>query len=115
MDDLVWKLNNDGYYTVGYAILNNGKFLHSVSEVSQESLHTVKQWCDRTNLPINPNKMVTIPFTRKRNIMGLKKPNLFNKTIQLTSAVKYLGLRLDKGLTWKKELHNVINKTYRAL
>jgi hypothetical protein len=29
MDDLVWKLNNDGYYTVGYAILNNGKFLHT--------------------------------------------------------------------------------------
>jgi hypothetical protein len=37
MDDLVWGLNNNGYYTVGYAddtaILINGKFLQTVSEV----------------------------------------------------------------------------------
>jgi hypothetical protein len=34
--------------------------------------------------------------------------------IQLTSEIKYLGLTLDKGLTWK-QLDNVINKEYRAL
>jgi hypothetical protein len=45
--------------------------------------------------------MVVIPFTRKRNIKGLKEPILFSKTIQLSSEVKYLGITLDKGLTWK--------------
>jgi hypothetical protein len=35
-------------------------------------------------------------------IKGLKKPVLFSKTIQLTYEVKYLGITLDKGLTWKK-------------
>jgi hypothetical protein len=33
--------------------------------------------------------------------MGLKTPILFNKMIQLSSEVKYLGITLDKGLTWK--------------
>jgi hypothetical protein len=47
--------------------------------------------------------MVITPFTRKRNIWELKKPTLFNKTIQLSNEVKYLGLTLGKGLTWKKE------------
>jgi hypothetical protein len=57
---------------------------------------------------------VVIPFTRKRNLKGLKKPTLFNKMIQLTSEIKYLGITLDKGLTWKKHLNNIINRAYRA-
>jgi hypothetical protein len=63
---------------------------------------------------INPNKTVILPFTRKRNIRGLKNPTFFNKTLQLPSEVKYLGLTLGKGLTWKKQLDRVTNKTYRA-
>jgi hypothetical protein len=66
--------------------------------------------CELTNLSINPNKTVSIPFTRKRNVKGLKEPILFNKMIQLSSEVKYLGLMLDKGLAWKKQLNKVINK-----
>jgi hypothetical protein len=58
--------------------------------------------------------MVIIPFTRKRNIMGLKEPNLFSKAIQLTSEAKYLGLMLEKGITREKQLGRVINKEYRG-
>jgi hypothetical protein len=114
VNELIWELSDDGYYTVGYvddiAILINGKFPQTVSEVLQTALCTVHQWCKRTYLSINPNKTVTIPFTKKRNIRGLKGPILFNNTIQLSSEVKYLGLILDKGLTWKKQLDSVINK-----
>jgi hypothetical protein len=39
VDDDLWGLNNDGYYTVGYADdiakLITGKFLQTVPEVSQ--------------------------------------------------------------------------------
>jgi hypothetical protein len=58
--------------------------------------------------------MVNIPFTKKSNINGLKEPILFSKTIQLSSEVKYLGLTLDKGLTWKMQLDKVISKAYKA-
>jgi hypothetical protein len=58
--------------------------------------------------------MVIILFARKRNIKGLKEPILFSKSIQLFSEVKYVGLTLDKGLTWKKQIHEVINKVYKA-
>jgi hypothetical protein len=51
-----------------------------------------------------------MPFTRKRNIKGLKEPILFSKMIQLSTEVKYLGITLDMGLTWKKQLDKVINK-----
>jgi hypothetical protein len=58
--------------------------------------------------------MVMIPFTRRRDIRGLMKPTLFSNTTQLSSEVKYLGLMIDKGHTWEKQLDEVINKVYRA-
>jgi hypothetical protein len=85
VDDLLCGLYNYGYYTVGYAddiaILINGKFLQTVSEVLQTTLCTVQQWCERTKLSINTNKTVVTLFTRKRNIKGLKEPMLFGKSI----------------------------------
>jgi hypothetical protein len=118
VDDLLWGLD-DGYYTVGYAddiaILIHGKFLMTVSECLQTALHTVQRWCERTGFSINPDKMVIIQFTRRKNMKDLKEPVLFNNTIQLSSDVKYLGLTLDKGLTWRKELDKVINRAYQSI
>jgi hypothetical protein len=34
--------------------------------------------------------------------------------IQLSSEVKYLGITIDKGLTWEKQLDKAINKAYTA-
>jgi hypothetical protein len=55
-----------------------------------------------------------VPFTQRRNLRGLKELTLTGHTLQLTTEVKYLGLTVDKGLTWKTQLKNVINKAYRA-
>jgi hypothetical protein len=33
---------------------------------------------------------------------------------QLSSEVKYLGLTLDKGLTWKEHLDKATSKAYKA-
>jgi hypothetical protein len=118
VDDHFWGLNNNCYYTVGYAddiaILINGKFPQTVSEVVQIALCTVQQLCERTKLSINPNNTVFIPYTRKRNIKELRGPILFSKRIQLSSEVKYIGVTLDKELTWKKQLNKVIDKAYNA-
>jgi hypothetical protein len=103
VDELIGGLNGSGYYTLGYAddiaILIHGKLPNTVSELLQEALSMVQQWCDRTQLSINLQKMVIVPFTRKRDLRGLKEPTLSRHTLQLTTKVKYLGLILDKGLT----------------
>jgi hypothetical protein len=55
VDELIWELNDSGYYTVGYAddiaILINGKFPQTVSEVLETALCTVQQWCERQICP----------------------------------------------------------------
>jgi hypothetical protein len=43
------------------------------------------------------------------------EPTLFNNTIELISEVSYLGLTLDKGFTWRKQLDKVTNKAYRVI
>jgi hypothetical protein len=55
-----------------------------VSEVSQTALCTVKDWWEKTNLSIYPNKTVIVTFTRRKEIKGLKEPTHFIKTIQLS-------------------------------
>jgi hypothetical protein len=61
---------------------------------------------------MNTNKIVIIPFTKRRDISGLKEPTHFSKTIQPSSEVTYLGLTLDNRLTWKKQMAKVTNKSY---
>jgi hypothetical protein len=58
--------------------------------------------------------MMIVPFTRKKDLRGLKEPALSGHTFQLTTEVIYLGLILGKGLTRKVQLKNVMNKAYTA-
>jgi hypothetical protein len=74
----------------------------------------VQEWYDRTQLSVIPQKMMTFPFTRKRDLRGLKEPTLSGHKLQLYSEVRYLRLVLDKGLTWKAQLENAMNKACRA-
>ena len=69
----------------------------------------VKQWCDRTQLSINPQKMIIVPSTRKGDFMDLKDPPLSGHTLQLTTEVKYCGLILDKRQTCNAKLKKVLN------
>jgi hypothetical protein len=68
MEKLLGELN-EGYYAIGYAydiaILTNGKFSWTVSEVLQTALGLVQQRCERPGLSINPSKMVIVPFTKR--------------------------------------------------
>jgi hypothetical protein len=89
VDKLLTGLNEDIYYAVGYegdiAVLINGKFPITVSEVLQTALDTVQQWCKKTCLSINPHKTVVILFNRKRDTY--KGPQGTNSSWQNNTAV----------------------------
>jgi hypothetical protein len=59
--------------------------------------------------------MMVVPFTRKRDLRGLKESTLLGHILQLTTKVKYPGIILDKGLTRKTQPKNMMNKAYKAL
>jgi len=101
-------LNENDCYTLGYVndttILISRKFPQHHLRAFQETVRMVQQWCNRTQPSINPQKMRIVPFTKKRDLMGLKEPTLSGHTLHLTTKVKYLGLILK----------NVMNMAFRA-
>jgi hypothetical protein len=72
VDKIIGGLNGNDCYTLGYAddiaVLICGKFWNTVSELLQEASSMVQQWCDRTQLSVNPQKMVMVTFTQKEII-----------------------------------------------
>jgi Reverse transcriptase (RNA-dependent DNA polymerase). len=99
MDKLLWDLNEAGYYSIGFAddiaIIFRGKFPSTVSEVLQNALKRLENWCNRTKFSVNPNKMTIVSFTRLRNKGPIKEPFMFESRIRLLTQVKYLGQRAD--------------------
>ena len=77
VDELLEGLIENGCHTQGCAddivILIGGKFPNIVPELFQGALSMVQQWCDGTQLSVNPQKMVIVPFTRKRDLRDLKE------------------------------------------
>jgi hypothetical protein len=69
VNKLIGGLDENSCYTVAYAddiaILLNRKYLNTVSELLQEAMSRVCQWCDMTQLSISPQKMVIGPFNRE--------------------------------------------------
>jgi hypothetical protein len=105
VDELLAMLNQWGVYAQGYAdeicLLAIGKFPNSVTGLIQWALDTVEEWCSEHGLTVNPDKTGLVVFTRKRNLPGFFQPCLFGRKLQRSMSVKYLGVILDSGLTWK--------------
>jgi len=80
------------------AILISGKFSITVSELLKETLGMVQQWCDRTQLSFNLQKMVVVPFTRKTDLRGRKEPTISGHKLQLTTELTYLRFILGQGV-----------------
>lgn len=68
-------LNESGCYTMGYtddtANFICRKFRNTIPDFLQKAMGVIQQ-CDKTQLSINPQKMVTAPFTTKLVLRAYK-------------------------------------------
>ena len=117
IDELLHKLNNLGFHTQGYAddlvVYVLGWHEETISDRMQQALTIINKWCTEKGLSINPSKTTLVPFTRRRNI-NLKCPTLNGTTLQLSTEANYLGVSLDKTLTWNSHIERVTSKATRA-
>ncbi|CAK1588958.1 unnamed protein product [Parnassius mnemosyne] len=81
INELISKLNDNHFYTVGYAddltILVSGKTASIVCDLTQAALRIVERWCREHDLTVNPNKTVLVMFTQKRKLNNYHPPSLF--------------------------------------
>lgn len=76
----------------------------------QSAIRMVEKWCIENGLTINPQKTKLILFTKKRKLKRLVLPVLNGTRLVLAEHVKFLGLILDKKLSWNKHFEEKINK-----
>ncbi|KAK7791576.1 hypothetical protein R5R35_002865 [Gryllus longicercus] len=77
----------------------------------QNNLNTLIQWTKKWRIAINSQKCQTKIFTLRRPLIP---PNLKvddNEIPWKSEPIKYLGVLLDKKLTWKPHIHAAINKS----
>ena len=86
MDELLWDLNEAGYYSIVFAddIGTNirGKYPSTFSEILQNALKRLENWFNRTKLPVNPINSTMVSFTELRNKRPIKEAFLFGNRIQ---------------------------------
>ncbi|CAG9138035.1 unnamed protein product [Plutella xylostella] len=103
-------------YADDTAILASNKIPEKASLNLQESLNDIHKWLEKWRIRASATKSVQITFTlRKGNCPPVK---LGETELPHHDTVKYLGMHLDRRLTWQKHLktkRDEINLKYRNL
>ena len=95
--------------------LGVGKFPNTVSRLIQWAFHTVKTWCNKVGLSVNPDKTGLIAFTRRRELPQFFEPLLSGMTLHCSVSVKYLEVVLDSWQTWKEHMDVKVRKGHNLL
>ena len=111
-------------YTKGLADLNSnslsrvltladdGLFYKTASDINtavtavQEQLGQVSRWCQKTESEINPSKTQALWCTLSNKAVGQAMPAVsFNvEATERTNSLRYLGIHLDRMLTYKAQV-----------
>jgi hypothetical protein len=79
----------------------------------QRSLNPIETWCERWNIKINEDKTQAIYFShRRRQLEPLLTLN--GRNIPFVNSVKYLGVILDKRITWRLHKEMIEAKAFRT-
>ena len=110
-DMLLRKFNRTRVKAIGFAddgdLLIHGKDLDRMFELMQEALHKVEKWANECGLKMSTSKTVAILFTRRRDgetVLEDRSLQMNGQEIEFKNHTKYLGITLDKKLTWNEHI-----------
>jgi hypothetical protein len=87
---------------------------HLVCDSLQEHIDSVSDYFKNWKIKINEDKTQAIYFTRCTKNVPTSKLKINNVEVAWTNEVKYLGVYLDKRLTFASHLTKSINKAEKA-
>ena len=96
------------------ALLQVDESLDDATTGAQSALDSTSEWCSLWRTKINASKSVVIPFTKRR--IDLQNDLLLNSTpIPQDTKVRYLGIYLDKTLTWETHIKHLVTRIRRRI
>jgi ribonuclease HI len=94
-----------------YSISQNN---NSAEKALTGALNTISKWMERNNLFLSPQKSTVVTFSRK-HVNPSISVELNGNIIPQCEVVKFLGLTLDRKLTWNAHVTNTLTKCEKGL
>lgn len=114
VDGLLRELEERGIAAQAYAddvaITLVGKILSILSEIMSSTLNFITKWCGDKGLQVNPDKTDVMIVTKRNKIGNFPEVTIQGRKLQIKESVKYLGVIIDKRLSWNLHIEKVINK-----
>lgn len=98
------------------ALIFTHKNPNTAARVIQEHMYKIIDWTNKWGIKLNEEKTEQITFTLKKR--SCRPIEINNKRVKLVNEVKYLGIHLDRRLTWKAHINkkrDQINLTFRKM
>ena len=90
-------------------LMINGSDAESLLGLMNRALRKIKEWGEKHKLNFSSTKTTAIHFTRKRT-SPTTKLMLGDNELKMQDSVKYLGIILDRKLSWNKHIDSIYNK-----
>ena len=97
------------HYFASYTnLLNFHRYVKSNSKQVSYELKNLAYWLKANKISLNVAKTKHLLFTSPKKQLGSDlKIKLNGKRFCETDSVKYLGIQIDKSLTWKRQINHV--------
>ena len=115
-DDKVPTGSNVAFYADDSAFISCGKVSNAIVKRMQKVLIHVNEYFTKWKIKINNEKTQAIlfPFNKSPKRIPTIKMIINRTEIPLSNSIKYLGVTLDKKLTYKEHVGNICNKAIRC-
>jgi hypothetical protein len=97
--------------TLVYRTINDG----NDQRIFQEDISAIEEWSREWMMPFNVNKTQFIRFGKVKSNTSTIKYFLANSVICEVESIKYLGVTLNKSLTFREHIERKINKAMQTL
>jgi len=104
-------------YADDLAIYHTGRAATSARKL-QMSINTLEQWATRSGLEFSSSKTELVLFRRRKKRGEIEAPpnlRLYKKVIPARDTTRFLGMILDKRLSWKPHIQELKAKALKSL
>ena len=117
-DDLLKQsLPNDSIilaYADDAVLLTKANTVCNLENITNKALDIIYQWGYENKLEFNPYKTAAILITRKRKV-NVPSIKMNNESVKLVENIRYLGIILDRTMSFKPHLHMLATKASQFL
>jgi len=79
----------------------------------QNDIDKLEQWADVWSMKFNPDKCVHLKITNTKTSLN-HNYTIYNHQLREVTSAKYLGITIDKRLTWKDHVNEICSKANSA-